>query len=240
MSARTFLPVLLCAFTVAACAGDDGFRPLFDGQSFSGWTGMRGRDLPTQSWTIESGMIRTLEDGSGGDLRTEEVFNDFELRFEWKIAEKGNSGVKYNVQEEWTNAGFRPDHSPRRRERAARSAVGFEYQLSDDARWDRSHDDWAKSATGSVYLIKWVEEKPLKPVGEWNTSRIVVRGNHAEHWLNGKMLFDYEMGSKDILERVVKTKFRQMPGYGVKGPGPIVLQHHGSPAWFRNIEIKTE
>jgi len=68
----------------------------------------------------------------------------------------------------------------------------------------------------------------------------VVRGNQVEHWLNGEKLFEFELGSKDILERVAKTKFRQMPGYGLKGPGPIVLQHHGSPAWFRNIRIKTE
>ena len=241
MSAKKLLPTLLLTAAVCACAGEEGgFRPLFDGKSFDGWTGMRGRPLPTQSWAVEEGMIRTREDGSGGDLRTQEEYSDFDLRFEWKISEKGNAGVKYNVQEEWTNAGFRPDHSPAKRERSARSAVGYEYQISDDTRWDRSHDDWAKSATGAYYLVKWVDEKPLKQVGEWNSSRIVVRGNQVEHWLNGEKLFEFELGSKDILERVAKTKFRQMPGYGLKGPGPIVLQHHGSPAWFRNIRIKTE
>ena len=91
-----------------------------------------------------------------------------------------------------------------------------------------------------MYLIHWVDEKPLKPVGEWNTSRIVVRGNHGEHWLNGEKLIEFEMGSKDMLDRVQKTKFRQMPGYGLKGPGPIVLQHHGSPVWFRNLRIQAE
>ena len=91
-----------------------------------------------------------------------------------------------------------------------------------------------------MYLIHWVDEKLLKPVGEWNTSRIVVRGNHGEHWLNGEKLFEFEMGSKDMLDRVQKTKFRQMPGYGLKGPGPMVLQHHGSPVWFRNLPIQAE
>ena len=217
----------------------DGWRLLFDGKSFSGWTGLRDHPLPTKSWAVEDGMLRTLEDGSDGDLRTVEVFGDFELEWEWKISEKGNSGVKYVVQDEWVSASFRPDMPPARRERLSRSAVGFEYQLSDDARWDRSRKDWAKSATGALYLLHWVEDKPLKPVGEWNVSRIVVRGNHGEHWLNGKKLFDFELGSKDLLSRVAKTKFSKMSGYGRKGPGPIVLQHHGSPAWFRNIKIRT-
>lgn len=184
-------------------------------------------------------MLRTLDDGSDGDLRTVEVFEDFELEWEWKISAKGNSGVKYVVQEEWTSAAFKPDISAERRLRLARSAVGFEYQLSDDERWDRSKADWRKSASGALYLLRWAEEKPLKPVGEWNTSRIVVVGDHGEHWLNGEKLFEFEMGSKELLAQVEKTKFRAMSGYGRKGPGPIVLQHHGSPAWFRNIRVRT-
>lgn len=232
----------LCAEPPASPVGDakaSEWRPLFDGESFAGWTGMRGNPLPTKSWAVEDGMLRTLKDGSDGDLRTVEVFNDFELEWEWKIAPKGNSGVKYVVQEDWTNAGFRPDATPERKARLRRSAVGFEYQLSDDERWDRSKTDWRKSATGALYLLHWAEDKPLKPVGEWNTSRIVVVGNHGEHWLNGEKLFEFEMGSKDLLGRVANTKFRAMPGYGRKGPGPIVLQHHGSPAWFRNIRVRT-
>jgi hypothetical protein len=124
-----------------------------------------------------------------------------------------------------------------KKERARRGAVGFEYQISDDSRWDRSHDDWAKSATGALYLVKWADEKPIKPVGEWNTSRILVRGNHGEHWLNGEKLFEFEMGSRELLDQVRTTKFRQAPGYGIKGSGPIVLTHHGSPVWYRNLRI---
>ena len=240
MSAKPCLPILLLAATLACHAAEDGFVPLFDGKTLSGWTGMRGRPLPSQSWAVENGMIRTREDGSGGDLRTVAEYTDFDLRWEWKISEKGNSGIKYNVQEEWISFAFRPGAPEARRERWLRGAIGFEYQISDDARWDRAKDDWAKSATGSLYLLKWVDEKPLKPVGEWNASRIVVRGNHGEHWLNGKKLFEFEMGSRELLEQVKKTKFRQAPGYGIKGSGPIVLTHHGSPVWYRNLRIRAE
>ncbi len=240
--------LVLIVIAAAACAAEPnaltaeeqaaGWRLLFDGDSLSGWTGMRGTPLPVRSWAVEDGLLRTQEDSSGGDLRTIEIFDDFELAWEWKIEAKGNSGVKYNVQEQWVNAGFRPGQSAERKARTRRTAVGFEYQLSDDSRWDRSKPDWRKSATGALYLLRWPQQKPLRPVGEWNTSRIILRGDHGEHWLNGEMLFEFEMGSKDFLARVAKTKFRQMPGYGRKGPGPIVLQHHGSPAWFRNIKIR--
>ena len=77
-------------------------------------------------------------------------------------------------------------------------------------------------------------------MGEWNESRIVVRGNHGEHWLNGKKLFEFEMGSRELLDKVQKTKFKRSPGYGIKGPGPIVLTHHGTPVWYRNLRIRAE
>ena len=239
MQPKTTLPILLLA-ALACHAAEDGFVPLFDGKTLDGWTGMRGNPLPTQSWAVQDGMITTQEDGSGGDLRTVAEYADFDLRWEWKIAEKGNSGIKYNVQEEWISFAFRPGAPKERLERWLRQAIGFEYQISDDTRWDRSRPDWAKSATGALYLLEWAEDKPLKPVGEWNTSRIVVRGNHGEHWLNGQKLFEFEMGSRALLDKVAKTKFRQAPGYGVKGKGPIVLTHHGSPVWYRNLRIRAE
>ena len=217
----------------------DGWRLLFDGKSFAGWTGMRGYPLPTRSWQVEDGMIRTTEDRVGGDLRTVEVFDDYELSWEWKISERGNSGVKYVVQEDWPVTSYKPGHDEARKEQYRRFASGFEYQISDDTRWDKSKPGWEKSACGALYLLYPAQDKTVKPVGEWNTSRIVVRGNHAEHWLNGKKVVEFEMGSADLLERVTHTKFRTLANYGTKGPGPIVLQHHGSPAWFRNIKIRT-
>ena len=240
MSVRSIFLTLFLVCAVTAYGGEEGFKPLFDGESFDGWTGMRGNPLPRQSWVIEDGMIRTQRDRSGGDLRTVVEYSDFDFRFEWKIAERGNSGVKYNVHEEWTSARFRPNQPEAQKARIQRGAIGFEYQISDDTLRDRTNDNWRGSASGALYLLHWADEKSLKPVGEWNTSRIVVHGNHGEHWLNGEKLFEFEMGSMEMLDRVRKTKFRQMPGYGLKGPGPIVLQHHGSPVWFRNLRVRAE
>ncbi|MCB1022645.1 MAG: DUF1080 domain-containing protein [Acidobacteria bacterium] len=233
------LTLLLLAVTLAAPAAEDGFLPLFDGKTLDGWTGMRGAPLPSQSWTVENGMIRTQPDRTGGDLRTVVVYDDFDLRWEWKIAPKGNSGIKYNVQDEWINTSFRPDWSDEKKEQAHHFAIGFEYQISDDSLFE-GKQDWKKSATGALYLLEWAEEKPLKPVGEWNESRIVVHGSHGEHWLNGKKLFEFEMGSRALMDKVKQTKFRVAPGYGIKGPGPIVLTHHGTPVWYRNLRIKPE
>ena len=257
MSAKNLFPILLLAVAVAAYGAEDGFEPLFDGKSFDGWTGMRGNPLPSENWVIEDGTIRTqgAQGGRGGqvgrggpgrrprfggDLRTVGEYSDFDLRFEWKISERGNSGITYNVQEEWISDRFRPGISKQQKAGMTRRAIGFEYQISDDSLWDRSHDDWAKSASGALYLIKWADAKPLKPVGQWNTSRIVVKGNHGEHWLNGEKLLEFEMGSQEMLDQVEKTKFRKMPGYGLKGPGPIVLTHHGSPVWYRNLRIRAQ
>ena len=239
MSTRFALPIVLLGATLTVHA-EDGFVPLFDGKTLDGWTGMRGNPLPAQSWTVEDGTIRTQQDRTGGDLRTVAEYTDFDLRFEWKIAAKGNSGIKYNVQDEWINTSFRPDWSRDRKEHAQRGAIGFEYQIADDSIFKKSDADWGKSATGALYLLKWADEKALKPVGEWNTSRIVVRGNHGEHWLNGEKLFEFEMGSRELLDQVEKTKFKRAPGYGIKGPGPIVLTHHGTPVWYRNLRIRTE
>lgn len=229
---------LLWAVSAAVAAGPSEWKPLFDGKTTAGWTGMRGATFPTQTFAVEDGSLRTLEDGSGGDIRTVDEYTNFELEFEWKISPGGNAGLKYNVQEAWTTAGFKPNLPPERKAALERSAVGFEYQVIDDSILKRK-PGWEKSATGALYLIYAAEgQKKMNPPLEWNKARIVVDGNHVEHWLNGEKLFECELGSKETLERVEQTKFRRMPGYGLAGTGPIVLQHHGHPAWFRNLRIR--
>ena len=213
----------------------EGWRLLFDGRSTAGWSGMRGAPFPAHSWAVEDGTLRTLEDRSGGDIMYVDRFKDFELVFDWKIAKGGNSGIKYLVQEEWITFGFRPDAPEAERAMFLRRAVGTEYQIIDDEKYGSRSPT---SKTGALYLLYANDDKKLNAPGLWNTSKIVVRGNHGEHWLNGEKLFEFEFGSDDMLARVAKTKFRQAPGYGFKGPGYIVLTHHNSPAWFRNIKIR--
>jgi hypothetical protein len=214
-----------------------GWKLLFDGQTTKGWRGMKGTPFPSQTWMIEGGAIRTQEDESGGDLISEEKFDNFELLVEWKISPGGNSGIKYLVQEEWLSPHFQPDLPERQKRNQWLSAVGPEFQVYDDERMGR-RPGWEKSSTGAFYLLHSPENKKVNPPGEWNLARIVVRGNHVEHWLNGVKLLEYEMGSPELLALVEQTKFRKVPGFGIKGPGYIVLQHHGSLAWFRNIKIR--
>lgn len=237
------LGILLCAAPEPApnrLSPDEqaaGWKLLFDGKTTRGWEGMRGTRFPSQSWAIEDGTIRTLDDNSGGDVISVRPYENFELSIEWKIAPRGNSGIKYLVQKEWISTAFRPDISDERRRRIRLSAIGPEYQIIDDEVM-RRREGWEKSSTGALYLLYEPKGKRVNPPGEWNLTRIVVRGNHGEHWLNGGKICEFAFGSEELLARVEKSKFRHVPGYGIKGPGYIVLTHHNSPAWFRNIKIR--
>ena len=216
----------------------EGWKLLFDGQSCNGWRGL-GRDhVPDGLWVIEDGLIRkvntgdnkTLPDGrpvEGGDLMTIDTFENFDLSFEWKINKAGNSGLKYNVSEEMCQ------------ENGSRySALGFEYQLLDDG--DEAYKGVLKSAqfTGSLYDLKPSANVVLKPVGEFNNSRIIVDGKHVEHWLNGTKVVEYEFGSDELIEACKISKFNKITGFTDKRNGHIVLQNHNDESWFRNIKIR--
>lgn len=223
---------------VVAPAQPEDWIWLFNGSDTSAWAGLDGTPFPTQTWVVEDGLLRTTEDASGGDLQTIEDFGDFELIFDWKIEPGGNSGVKYGVQEEWVSASFRPDLSEERKARTRLQAVGLEFQMIDDSILDHSKSDWELSATGAIYLLAAPPQKKVNPPGEWNSTRILVKGADVEHWLNGEKILSVQLGSEEILDQVERTKFRKMPGYGRPGQGAIVLQHHGKPAWFRDIKIR--
>jgi len=224
--------------TLTRAEKKEGWRLLFDGKSFNGWRGL-GRDhVPNGLWAIEAGMIKrvnirgikSLPDGQpveGGDLTTTETFDNFELYFEWKIDKAGNSGLKYNVSEEMTR-----DYGSKF------SALGFEYQLLDDGdnaymgKLNPSH------SSGSLYDLIPAKNIFLKPIGEFNSSRILVDGNHVEHWLNGIKVLEYEFGSKELDEAYKVSKFNKIPGFQDKRKGHIVLQTHTNESWFRNIKIR--
>ncbi len=214
-----------------------GWRLLFDGSTVRGWTGLKGTPFPSGSWKVERGALRTLDTPHGRDIVSEEKFDNFELAFDYKISPGGNSGVKYLVQQEWLSPHWTPDQTAAYKADQAVAAVGYEFQIHDDAALKRQ-PGWEAESTGALYLLVPPGEKRMNPPGEWNSARVVVDGMHVEHWLNGKKLLEYELGSKELLDKVEKTKFRKVPGYGQKGPGNIVLQHHGSPVWFRNVRVK--
>ena len=215
-----------------------GWRLLFDGKTFDGWRGVGYDSVPSAHWKIENGTIRKLADGqvprlpdgqpaAGGDLMTRDTFPDFELSWEWKISRAGNSGVKYNVSEEISMANA-PNHA----------ALGFEYQMLDDS----LHEDnkVPSHRAGALYdLIPSNGTRVLKPVGEWNTSKIVFRGNHGEHWLNGNKLLEFELGTPRMDLLLARSKYRDIKGFAEKRAGHIVLQDHVDEVYFRSIKIRS-
>ena len=222
------IPILLLALaaTFAATAEPNtlspeeataGFRLLFDGETGDGWTAWGGGELPG-GWAVVDGSLHRQH--GGGDIATAGTFDDFELRLEWKIAPKGNSGVFYRAVT-GKGAGYR---------------TGHEMQVLDNA----GHRDGGnpKTSAASCYALYAPSEDATRPVGEWNEVRLVVDGNHVEHWLNGVQVVTYEIGSPDWQERVANSKFKDWDGFGLQESGHIVLQDHGDPVWFRSIRIR--
>ncbi len=223
--------------TLSAAERAVGWRLLFDGRTFDGWRGLGYDSVPTAHWKIENGAIRKVPSGEiprmadgqparGGDLMTKEAFADFELSWEWKIGRAGNSGVKYNVSEELSMAAA-PNHA----------ALGFEYQLLDD---DLHEDNKVPShRAGALYdLIAPNASKTLKPVGEWNVSRLVFRGNHGEHWLNGSKIVEFDLGTPRMDSLLAKSKYRDIKNFAQRRAGHVVLQDHGDEVYFRSIKIR--
>ncbi len=194
------------------------WRILFDGRSLDQWRGYRSDRVPA-GWQAVGGALTRV--GAAGDLITRDVFGDFELELEWTVAEGGNSGIMYRVTEESDET----------------YQTGPEMQVLDDAR----HADGSSrlTAAGAVYGLYPAPAGVVKPAGEWNRVRIVARGNHVEHWLNGVEVATYELGSPDWMARVAGSKFRRWPGYGRAATGHIALQDHGDRVAYRNIRIRT-
>lgn len=194
---------------------------LFDGETMTGWRTYQNKE--NDSWEIKDGTLHCLPFDSAkmrADLITEEQFENFELVLEWKIANQSNSGIIYRASEEFEH----PYYS------------GPEYQILDDANYPG--ETLASHMTAANYDMHVTAPKNLKSIGEWNETKIVVNGNHVEHWLNGDKVVEYELQSEDWLKRKSESKWKDLAGYGMTTKGHIDLQDHGGEAWFRNIRIK--
>lgn len=207
-----------------AAAQDQPWRSLFDGTTTKGWVEVTGKPFPTNSWIIEDGCLKALVRTNGfQDIRTVESFKSFELQFEWKLAKLGNSGVKYLIQhaDEWTN----------KQGRQARGR-GLEYQLVDLNSPDASDPT---RITGALYSLLAPANANWR-IAVFNESRLVVHGDHVEHWLNGNRVLSYE-----TTDPAVQAALRKMlpNGAPLVTDSPISLQNHSSEVWFRNIKIRT-
>lgn len=198
-----------------------GWRLLFNGKDLTGWR-QYGKKTPTppgEGWKVEDGLLKKLPKVRGGDIITEAQFEDYELSWEWRLAPGANNGVKYLVTE------------------ARTIGPGHEYQMIDD----KAGKDIAaaKRKTASFYdVLPPATDKPLKEPGQWNASRILIKGNHVEHWLNGAKVLAYELGGEEVLKAVADSKFKKAAGFGTKIKGHIMLTDHGDEAWFRNIKLR--
>ncbi len=200
-------------------ADEPGFVPLFDGTSLAGWHPYRKPDAPIVGWDVVDGAI--VRTARGGDLISDRDYGDFDLRFEWKISSGGNSGVFYRATEDEEAAYW----------------TGIEYQILDNDRHPDGKNGPDRHAA-AVYGMYAPENAQTKPVGEWNSGRIVARGAHVEHWLNGTKVAEYELWTPEWKARVAETKFKDWPGYGMARRGHIGLQDHGDAVSYRNIRIR--
>jgi hypothetical protein len=202
----------------AQVARDSAWRPLFDGRTLAGWRVYQSQQPPT-GWTVRDGAL--TKSAPTQDIVTIDQFGDFELDWEWRIAAGGNAGVFYRGTEEY--------------EKIYWSAV--EYQLLDDAGAGADLD--RRTAAGAPYALYLVPAGKVKPAGQWNQARVVARGAHVEHWLNGEKVAEYDQGSADWDARVKASKFKDWPNYGRARRGHIAIQgDHAGELALRNIRIR--
>ena len=201
-----------------------GWTLLFNGTSLDGWRGYKRPDATGTRWVVKDGLL-CLDPGDGSDTRgardivAATPYGQFELAWDWRVSPGGNSGVKYFVLEDRDGA------------------IGHEYQIIDDAK----HAD-AKIGphrqTAAFYDVLPAADRPVKPAGEWNTSRVVVRGADVEHWLNGTKVLGYTLDSPALREAIAKSKFKDVERFGKPQNGLLLLQDHGDAVCYRNVKVR--
>jgi hypothetical protein len=190
----------------------EGWTDLFESGDFSAWSLINGNDV-SSAWSISDGIIHRQNIGRD-DIITRRSYDNFEMRFYWKISEGGNSGVKYRT----------------------RGSLGPEYQIIDEV----NHRDGRRASRSSASLYDVIapdENKPLNPPGEWNTGRIVAQGNHLTHWLNGVKVLDIDLGSDEWNEALSRSKFKGHADFATWS-GPVLLQGHTREVWFKQVLIR--
>ncbi len=238
----------------------DGWKLMFDGKTMNGWTDSAGKPMKSDAWAIEDGSLKPRSKPTfTEDLFSKDVYTDFELVWDWKISPGGNSGLKYKIQDHIYMAGDRQKGKPRKFEEVVDDfsknrikerptgkgqdyVVGFEYQMTDNA---TNRDALSKPthSAGALYDMVAPVKDASKPVGEWNQSRLVVKGTHVEHWLNGEKVVDASI-APEVVRPMLTKRWGQTPlvldmlSDLPRKACPISLQNHDDDAWFRNLKIR--
>ncbi|MDG1889948.1 MAG: DUF1080 domain-containing protein [Verrucomicrobiota bacterium] len=207
------------ANTLSKAWREIGWRNLFNGKNTDRWRGFKKEQFPEKGWRIVNDCLTHVDKGGGGDIITKSKYGQFDFQWEWKVAPAANSGVKYFIMEE------------------RGGAIGHEYQVIDDTK----HPDaqrGPKWQTAAFYDVFSATNRVLQPVGSFNRSRIQVKEQEAEHWLNGIMVLSYKLGSKRVLDAVATSKFSRVEKFGFRHQGHILLQDHQDEVHYRNLRIK--
>lgn len=196
-----------------------GWQMLFNGNDLNNWRAYGSDARPGEGWKVDDGTLKKLKGIPAGDIITKQKYKDYTLVWEWRISESGNNGIKYLVTED------------------RKISPGPEFQLLDDI----GHPDAKNGPThqsGALYdIFPPSADKILKPAGEWNSSKLIIQGEKVQHWLNGALVVEYELGSPALLTAISKSKFKNAEGYGTKIEGHLMLTDHIDECWFRNMKI---
>ena len=234
----------------------EGWKLLFDGKTYAGWEDPTKKSPPGDSFVIEDGCLKaTSHPKINEDLFSHDTFTDFELQWDWKISPRGNSGLKYRIQdhvfiveerlprfEDRVNAALknRPTGRPAK---GQDYVIGFEYQMIDNGTSPDAVHGGALHQTAALYDTFAPSKDTSRPVGEFNHSRLVVKGDHVEHWLNGEKVVDASLKAPEVAQAAAKRWGKDSPVYRLMADQPrkscpISLQNHNDVAWFKNIRIK--
>nr|WP_295926925.1 DUF1080 domain-containing protein [uncultured Dyadobacter sp.] len=227
---KAFGKASVIALATLAFSGNDAtaqkgkWVTLFDGKSLNGWHSWQS-DKVLPQWKIEDKAIVLTEKG-GKDLVTDKEYGDFELELEWKIAEGGNSGIIYHVVED--------------KKYCCPYSTGPEIQVLDDQKHpDAKAGKAGNHKAGSLYdMLPATDFTVVKPAGQWNKAKVIIKGGKGESWLNGKKVVEFPTQGPEWNKLVANSKFKTWEGFGASSKGKIALQDHGDKVSYRNIRIK--
>lgn len=221
--------LVIALFTISInlyAQNDHKWHYLFNGKSINELRGYKMDTFPN-AWKIEDGALVAQTDVPNVDLVSKDTYTNFDLTLEWAVSKAGNSGIFYNVQENSSHESGN-GNSPNWLD-------NFEFQILDDIDFN---DHEPRRSAGSLYDLITPVNKQLKPVGEFNTARLLVNHGHVEQWLNGKKVVEYELGSKELADLIAKSKYSTNSNFAKSTSGHIMFQHHGQKVWLKDIKIK--